>query len=54
MFEQYGKPLMMGFTDDVEKSLKTYRDQLTKAGIDALVDYAKTEAYKYFDEKGIQ
>ncbi|EFM10093.1 extracellular solute-binding protein family 1 [Paenibacillus curdlanolyticus YK9] len=54
VFEQYGKPLMMGFTDDVEKSLKTYRDQLTKAGIDSLVDYAKTEAYKYFDEKGIK
>jgi len=53
-FEQYGRPLMLGLVKDVDQALKKYREQLTKAGVEQLQDYAKTEAYKYFDEKGIQ
>jgi putative aldouronate transport system substrate-binding protein len=54
VFEQYGKPLMLGLVKDVDKSLATFRAQLTKAGIDKVLDYTKTEAKKYFDEQGIQ
>lgn len=54
VFEQYGKPLMMGFVKDPDSALATYREQLKKAGIDDLITYVQTEAYKYFDEKGIQ
>ncbi|MBB6673552.1 extracellular solute-binding protein [Cohnella nanjingensis] len=54
VFEQYGKPLMMGLVKDPDKSLATFRDQLKKAGVDKIVDYIKTEASKYYDEKGIQ
>ncbi|MCL6459779.1 MAG: extracellular solute-binding protein [Gorillibacterium sp.] len=54
VFEQYGKPLMMGLIPDTEKGLKTFRDKLKAAGVDELVEYVKKEAYIYFDEKGIQ
>lgn len=54
VFEQYGKPLMMGLVKDVDKSIATYREQLTKAGIEEIVGYVKTEAGKHFDEIGVQ
>ncbi|MFC5651293.1 extracellular solute-binding protein [Paenibacillus solisilvae] len=54
VFEQYGKPLMMGLVPDVDKALANFREQLTKAGVDKVVDYVKTEAIKYDDEKGIK
>ncbi|WP_123041632.1 extracellular solute-binding protein [Cohnella candidum] len=54
VFEQYGKPLMLGLVKDVDKSIATFRDKLTKAGYEKVLEYTKTEANKYFDEKGIQ
>ena len=53
-FEQYGKPLMLGLTPDVDASLKTYREKLKAAGVEKLLAYVQTEAGKYFDEKGIK
>jgi ABC-type glycerol-3-phosphate transport system substrate-binding protein len=54
VFEQYGKPLMLGLTSDVDSALKTYRDKLKAAGVEKLLAYVQEEANKYFDEKGIQ
>ncbi|TYP73968.1 extracellular solute-binding protein [Paenibacillus methanolicus] len=54
VFEQYGKPLMLGLTSNVDASLMTYRDKLKAAGIEKVLEYVKTEANKYYDEKGIQ
>ncbi|MFF2092814.1 extracellular solute-binding protein [Paenibacillus sp. NPDC058174] len=54
VFEQYGKPLMLGLTNDVDTSLKTYRDKLKAAGVEKVLAYVQGEANKYFDEKGIQ
>ncbi|MFE4713412.1 MULTISPECIES: extracellular solute-binding protein [unclassified Paenibacillus] len=54
VFEQYGKPLMLGLTADVDASLKVYRDKLKAAGVEKLLAYVQGEANKYFDEKGIQ
>ncbi|WP_379134578.1 extracellular solute-binding protein [Paenibacillus sp. sgz500958] len=54
VFEQYGKPLMLGLTADVDGSLKTYREKLKAAGVEKLLAYVQGEANKYFDEKGIK
>lgn len=54
VFEQYGKPLMLGLTSDVDASLKTYREKLKTAGVDKLLEYIQEEANKYFDERGIE
>lgn len=54
VFEQYGKPLMLGLTSDVDASLQTYRDKLKTAGVDKLLAYIQEEANKSFDERGIK
>ncbi|KGE20874.1 extracellular solute-binding protein [Paenibacillus wynnii] len=54
VFEQYGKPLMLGLTPDIDASLKTYREKLKAAGVEKLLAYVQAESGKYFDEKGIQ
>lgn len=54
VYEQYGKPLMLGLVEDVDGSLKTYRDKLKAAGIDKLMDYIKKEAEAFYTEKGIK
>lgn len=54
VYEQYGKPLMLGLVEDVDASLKTYRDKLKAAGIDKLLEYVKKEAEAFYAEKGIK
>ncbi|CAH1055503.1 extracellular solute-binding protein [Paenibacillus pseudetheri] len=54
VFEQYGKPLMLGLIPDVDAALKTYRDKLKSAGIEKLLTYVKEQSNQFFDEKGIK
>ncbi|WP_308637881.1 extracellular solute-binding protein [Paenibacillus silvisoli] len=54
VIDQYGKPLMLGLVPDVDKAIQTYRDKLTAAGIDKVLDYVKQQANAYYDEKNIK
>ncbi|MFC4776724.1 extracellular solute-binding protein [Paenibacillus sp. GCM10023252] len=52
--EQYGRPLMLGLVNDVDKKLQEYRDKLKSAGVDKLQEYVKTEVIKQLDAKGVK
>lgn len=51
VFEQYGKPLMLGLIPDVDAALKTYRDKLKSAGIEKLLTYVKEQSNQFLTKK---
>ncbi|WP_040952261.1 extracellular solute-binding protein [Gorillibacterium massiliense] len=54
VYEQYGRPLMMGLVPNVDKALETYQNKLKSAGIDALMKYVQEQVNAYCDAKGIK
>ncbi|BBH18810.1 ABC transporter substrate-binding protein [Paenibacillus baekrokdamisoli] len=47
LFTQYGAPLFMGFVDDVDKAIETYKQKLQEAGVEKYMEATKTQVDEY-------
>lgn len=47
LYTQYGTPLFMGFVDDVDKAIETYKQKLKEAGVEKYVEATKTQMDEY-------
>jgi len=47
LFTQYGTPLFLGFVDDVDKAVETYRQKLKEAGVEKYMEAARTQIDEY-------
>ena len=47
---QYGVPLDLGMVQDVDAGIKQYREKLSEAGFDKILEECKTQSKKYMEE----
>lgn len=52
--QQYGWPLELGYTNDVEASIEEYRSAMEAAGIDKVIEECQSQLDAYREANGIQ